>query len=69
MDGRLQEALLLYNKIVATPAVMWLQPLASPPGTWRNAVEHSLELSKKVGTAPTPEVIRAANVLSIKGFS
>jgi eukaryotic-like serine/threonine-protein kinase len=69
MDGRLQEALLLYNKIVATPAVMWLQPLASPPGTWRNAVEHSLELSKRVGTAPTPEVKRAASALSINDFS
>jgi len=68
-DGRLQEALSLYNKIVATPAVMWLQRLASPPGSWRNAVVRSLELSKKIGTAPTPEVSRVASYFSIKDAS
>jgi serine/threonine protein kinase/tetratricopeptide (TPR) repeat protein len=67
--GKLQEALYLYNRMVGTPAVMWLNRLASPPGAWRNAVVRSLELSKKTGTALTSDVVRASHQLSIKTSS
>jgi tetratricopeptide (TPR) repeat protein len=64
--GRFQEALSLYNKIVATPAVMWLQPLASPPGSWRSAIRQSLQLSRMTGTEASPEVVRAARYLGVE---